>query len=146
MFAALSLSLIPQKLEHNIFSHQQFQLKSCFISIRIETYENCIDWIKGLNEWGGGYSQLSFTSSHRPKSNPNFRGITRNVEENEILQYSTWNIPAYRISFSPPHFILYRGKSITFGTVHPTIPLFYRGLRYCSLYLPRVVIFFTIKK
>ena len=53
---------------------------------------------------------------HCPKSNPNFRDITWNVEENEILQYCTWSIP-HSNSFSPLHFILYRGKLISFGTV-----------------------------
>ena len=31
---------------------------------------------------------------------------------------TTWNIP-HSITFSPLHFMLYRGKAISFGTVHP---------------------------
>ena len=50
---------------------------------------------------------------HCPISNPNFRDITQNVEE----RYTIQNIPR-SISFSPLHFVLYLGKSITFGTVY----------------------------
>ena len=51
---------------------------------------------------------------HCPKCNPNFRDITRNVEENEMLR----KIFHVVISFSPLNFVLNLGKSITFGTVH----------------------------
>ena len=42
--------------------------------------------------------------------------MTLNVEEN-LIQCYTWNIPR-SITFSPLHFMLCRGKSITFGTVY----------------------------
>ena len=45
----------------------------------------------------------------------NFRDITWNVEENQIL-HELFCVVC--IMFSPLHFMLYRGKSITFGTVY----------------------------
>ena len=55
----------------------------------------------------------SFAHLHCPTRNQNFRDITRNVEENEILH----EIFPFSISFIPLHFLLYLGKSITFETV-----------------------------
>ena len=53
-------------------------------------------------------------STHCYKSYPNFRDIKWNEEENEI--HTAWNI-SRSVTFSPLHFILYGGKSISFGTV-----------------------------
>ena len=51
---------------------------------------------------------------HCPKSNQNFRDITRNVVENMIL-HEIFSVCS--ITFSLLHFMLYPGKSISFGTV-----------------------------
>ena len=65
---------------------------------------------------GGLFSDL-FSILHCQKSNPNFRDITRNVEE--ILQYihEIFRVVLRFFTFSPLHFMLYRGKWISFGTV-----------------------------
>ena len=53
------------------------------------------------------------TFLHCPKSNQNFRDITWNVVENMIL-HEIFRVLSH---FSPLHFMLSRGKLISFGTV-----------------------------
>ena len=52
---------------------------------------------------------------HCPKSNKNFQDITRNVKENEIIHEIFRVVPT--VVVPALHFVLYLGKSITFGTV-----------------------------
>ena len=63
---------------------------------------------------------------HCPKSYPNFRDVTCNVEENEILH------EIFRLvsSFPPLHFMLYLGISITFGTVWKLYVFFFIFVKY----------------
>ena len=62
--------------------------------------------------------QKCLSRSALSKSNPNFRDIPRNVEENEMLLEIFRVVHTYvGISFSLLHFELYLGKSIAFGTV-----------------------------
>ena len=69
---------------------------------------------------------------HCPKSNPNFHDITWNVVENMILH------ELFRVVSRCPryiHFMLYRGKWISFGTVYSTL-FHLQHLRYVSFPTP----------
>ena len=61
-----------------------------------------------------GIIQSHVQTPHCPKSNPNFRDITQNVEKEK--RDTSLKIP-HSISFPPLHFVLYLGKMIIFGTV-----------------------------
>ena len=56
----------------------------------------------------GECSSLKILAVHCPKSNQNFRDITRNVEENEMLHELFRSVSRF-----PYYFVFYLGKSIT---------------------------------